>query len=304
MSVTTSRVKAHRIFAKLSRDLARVTNDLPNKILCPLCLASMPEEAIDLEEPMVTEEHIIPRNLGGTVTTLTCKRCNNNHGSALESHLIQMVRSNDSLSGLGGQTVRGWMDVLGDRLPVDMELKPSANGPICLVCRPFNPAVVAKVSSSLRSGSVDSIGITVTTEYVPVRAYLGLFRIAYLEMFRRAGYGYILSPAAGVIRQAIASFNDPPVEICYPLVSELRGISPMPSKPLQVHYIEEGKAYSVLMTLVGDSKRHYVVTMPDARLRPDDVLQVLLNAGATVVARRKVGSSFAPDANADRQRRN
>jgi hypothetical protein len=69
-----SREMVRRLFAELNVDLSQETGEYVQKIPCPLCLASMPEEWIDLEDPQITEEHIIPEMLGGTVVTLTCKK--------------------------------------------------------------------------------------------------------------------------------------------------------------------------------------------------------------------------------------
>ncbi len=68
-----ARERAHCIFAELSDDLARKTANLFNRVLCPLCLQAYSEDVIDLEEPELTEEHIIPESLGGKLVTLSCK---------------------------------------------------------------------------------------------------------------------------------------------------------------------------------------------------------------------------------------
>jgi len=102
-----ARERAHCIFAELSDDLARKTANLFNRVLCPLCLQAYSEDVIDLEEPELTEEHIIPESLGGKLVTLSCKSSNSTHGSKLDSHLVQMMRSQDSLAGSGTLPLKG-----------------------------------------------------------------------------------------------------------------------------------------------------------------------------------------------------
>jgi len=288
------REEAHRLFAQLSKDLVHVTADFPNKILCPLCLGPFSEDGIDLDDPEITIEHIIPERLGGkTLTTLTCKKtCNNRHGSKLESHLIQMLRCQDSLSGIGSYPVPGWIDVEGTRLPVDMSLS-SGTSEVSFVGRPFNPHAVAKVSDALRNKTADSIGVTLNAGFIPNRANVALVRIAYLAMFQRGGYRYILSPAVDLIRRSIARFEDPPDELSYPMVIGFRNVLPQPPKRLQIHCVEEGAAYSVLIVLTADAPRYFVVIMPDPRLRPNEVFRALRQAGEAVVSRCKTGSSAA-----------
>src|SRR5580704_534448 len=73
--------RVHRTFDRLARDHARVTPDYPGQILCPLCLTPYGEDALDLDDPLLTEEHVIPGELGGRIVTLSCKSCNNTHGT-------------------------------------------------------------------------------------------------------------------------------------------------------------------------------------------------------------------------------
>src|SRR5438045_3156866 len=93
------RENAHRTFAQLTADLQTVSAEYPGKMACPLCLTLFGEDVIDLDEPQLTEEHIIPGELRGNLVTLTCKHCNNLHGAEIDSHLIQRLRVADSLAG-------------------------------------------------------------------------------------------------------------------------------------------------------------------------------------------------------------
>src|SRR5690242_11774621 len=101
------RERAHRTFKQLAQDLARVKGHDSNVVLCPLCLGEYSEEALDLDDPELTEEHIIPGSLGGEITTLPCKRCNSLHGTELDAHLIQMLTVKDALAGVGTLPLRG-----------------------------------------------------------------------------------------------------------------------------------------------------------------------------------------------------
>src|SRR5215203_478907 len=79
------------LFRLYAADLERAEG-LQHTFRCPLCLSDFrhaPEAPLD---QIVAEEHVVPKALGGRIVTLTCRRCNNTHGSALEKHLIQRVR--------------------------------------------------------------------------------------------------------------------------------------------------------------------------------------------------------------------
>ena len=79
--------------------------------------------------------------------------------------------------------------------------------------RQFDPAVHNAIRERLKDGSISSLGVALLRNYDPLRACLAMLRIGYLAMFNKIGYGYILSPAARVVRELIADFEHVPVEV-------------------------------------------------------------------------------------------
>lgn len=65
------------------------TLDGPEETTCPLCLRLIAPGASLADQ--VAEEHVVPEALGGRLTTLTCRQCNNSAGAELEAHLVQRV---------------------------------------------------------------------------------------------------------------------------------------------------------------------------------------------------------------------
>lgn len=188
-----ARERAHYLFAQLGRDLARITPGFPIRVLCPLCLKSFSEDAIDTEPPDLTEEHIIPRKLGGTLITLTCRNCNGVHGAKLDSHLIQMLRSQDAIDGVGTKLLRGTIEIGGILLPTDIDWKATKNETTSFRLRRNNAARFDHIRQVFRNG-VPNIGVKLKFDYIPHRACLAVLRIAYLVMFREFGYRYISYP--------------------------------------------------------------------------------------------------------------
>ncbi len=82
-------------FPKILRERLQI---LSRGCFAPSAFRCIPRMQSYLEEPELTEEHIIPESLGGKLVTLSCKSCNSTYGSKLDSHLVQMVRSQDSLA--------------------------------------------------------------------------------------------------------------------------------------------------------------------------------------------------------------
>jgi hypothetical protein len=232
------------------------------------------EDAIDRAE--LTEEHVIPKKLGGTLVTLTCKRCNSTHGAELDAELIQMVRCHDSLQGVGSTRFKGHLEVAGIRVPTDVDwnLAVPAESTNFLLRR-FNPAIHAQLREALKSGTVDTVKVHMSFGYNEARANLAALRIAYLASFREAGYRYILTPAVQRIRQLIERFDDSPPPDIGPIFGEMEDITPAPIEPLAFYDISD-VAVMVVMTLVAETKRRrYCMFMPTPHTPADRVLETL-----------------------------
>jgi hypothetical protein len=134
-----------------------------------------------------------------------------------------------------------------------------------------------------QEGRIESIDLHFSLGYIRGRACLALLRIAYLAMFRELGYAYILSPAAGVLREIISRSENPPADLRN-LMAELNNIFPVPRQPLQFVSLGDIGAIAVVITLLADSKRYYAVPMPDPRTGVDNVLETLRNAITVLLA--------------------
>ena len=266
------RKRAHDLFGQLTRDLARITDDFPDKVLCPLCMSPFSEEAIDSEPPELTLEHIVSELLGEEIFTLSCKSCNNTHGSKVDSHLIQMLRCKDAIVGIGTQPFRGFIEVAGNQIPVHFSI-----ADLTFKVIGAHPHVLSEVHQAMGGDHVDAMEFMFRLGYIRGRAYLALLRIAYLAMFKAFGYEYILSPAAGVIRNIIGEFESPPSELSS-LLAELTNISPVPKSPLQLMHVPSAKVTVVVMKLTTETERYYAGLMPDHDVGEDKALEILINA--------------------------
>src|ERR1700712_3923958 len=69
--------------------LSRVTTGTPSRVYaCPLCRYPFVREAVAAHE--LTMEHVPAGRLGGRELVLTCRRCNNTAGSALEADAVRL----------------------------------------------------------------------------------------------------------------------------------------------------------------------------------------------------------------------
>jgi hypothetical protein len=112
--------KMNQIFERLAKSLATVNPDVAGHVLCPLCMRPFGRAALDRgATDGLTLEHIIPGALRGTGVTLTCRRCNNHQGSALDAHFVRMVRAQNWLDG-DGSTMRGTVRIENLDLPMKL----------------------------------------------------------------------------------------------------------------------------------------------------------------------------------------
>jgi hypothetical protein len=172
---------------------------------CPICLRGLDRTALETRE--LTVEHIIPRTLGGRLTTLTCRRCNGTQGSRLDSHVVKAARSRDALAGHG--TIR--TTVSGGESSFEAELAlnpdPSVTNVITIIPAASDPRQVQAVQDGMVDGA--EVRMSLSYGYVPNRLWLGLLRAAYLGVFRTLGPSYALDPSVAWVRRQITGEDSP-----------------------------------------------------------------------------------------------
>ena len=138
----------------------------------------------------------MPNKLGGRQVTLTCRRCNNDAGSKLESHLVQRVlveahkRPVKTRIEVGGAVQRAEMLVpTTDEEAIHLEV----------IEKQSDPRQAAEAQRHL-SEAQKSINLQMNFGYKPLRSAVAVLRAGYLKMFQTFGYSYVLDPSATGIR--------------------------------------------------------------------------------------------------------
>ena len=130
----------------------------------------------------LSPEHIIPGAVGGTHTTLSCRRCNNNQGSAVDGHFISMIRGMDWYAG-DGSKYKGSLQVGDHQLPMKMAWGNGEN-PTVIEVPGGEPKLLELAVSALRAmKDGDRLRLNVKFKFNAYRARRGLIRIAYLVLF-------------------------------------------------------------------------------------------------------------------------
>lgn len=199
-----TRAKALELFAQVRQNLACVRPDYPaDVILCPLCLRSLRREDLEGNDPLLTIEHILPEKAGGSWETLSCRPCNNTHGSAIDAHLVGRIRAHNALAGCPNTApIHGTLDCEGGVVGITFQIVPSLDGQTRrdIRVKGASPDVLKRFGARLASGELRDISLTLSLDYVEERSRLGIIRVAYLLMFVEYGYSYILGKGPSVIR--------------------------------------------------------------------------------------------------------
>lgn len=188
-------------FMLYSADLASCVPGLHGQFGCPACLQVFRIPPGVLLRDVLAEEHIVSGALGGRLTTLTCRRCNNSAGSTLERHLVQRVLVENGKRPIPVRVTIGEAVHRSElHVPVDL----TGGEPIRIVGIPkqSDPRQVEIAKQAMLSGA-KTIKLRGSFGYVHRRTVVALIRSAYLLMFRVFGYRYVLDVGARPLREQL-----------------------------------------------------------------------------------------------------
>lgn len=202
------------LFGRFSRNLGYVKRhpyiemspDLDDVYICPICFKLFDGGALSTEyADCLTLEDVPPKALGGNARILTCKLCNNQAGTELDSHLSRQVQAAEFLDQLPGVEIE-------TRLQPDPSISLPATtrytheGAIKVLYDPnrSDPTHLNRLQELGESWNVSRLTLTFFPGYKVNRPEIALIRIAYLLMFAQFGYGFLLHPSLIPVRQQIA----------------------------------------------------------------------------------------------------
>ena len=198
--------RKERLFDCYAANLSACRREYTESFACPLCLRLFDRGALAACD--VTEEHVVPHSLGGRVVTLTCRDCNSEAGSRLESHLVRRLERDDFISGVSKKPqpatisiAEGEIGGVAHRYPDRIEHygNPELS----------NPRLYALAVSALQSGAMPlDVQLRLASRYQARRSWVAILRMGYLLAFCYFGYGYILHPSAQQVREQILCPDD------------------------------------------------------------------------------------------------
>ncbi len=196
------RKRLAHLFEAYASNLSSFVPSLQNVFACPLCLREFTRDALESEG--LTEEHVISRELGGRLITITCKECNSRGGAELDAHLVNEFCALDKISGLSDKPFRGRVKARDARQDVGIYVSGDKSPRLRIVGdkKRTNPASLREIEQSLES-EAEGVKFELNFGYDRHRANVAKLRAAYLLMFRNFGYEYILRNSVKAVRQQI-----------------------------------------------------------------------------------------------------
>jgi hypothetical protein len=166
-------------------------------LICPLCWREI--QFADLRR-----EHILPGSVGGKERVLTCRSCNNNQGSSLDSHLTGFQETRDKFEGNGA--FRTVLHIEGHRVAADLTWTKGSKH-FQIIEKASDKRAIAAVKEIFASGRYPEIHVTIPKEYQQNKLRRAALRAAYLTIFWHFGYRYISHDVIHTIRKRIVDDN-------------------------------------------------------------------------------------------------
>lgn len=197
--------KRQQRFNELSINLGFYTNyQFRGQFACPICLRLF--NSID----ELSDAHIVPQAMGGSLVTITCKKCNNEVGSTIESYEIERAKFNRTFSGDGknswsvslyplhsnkesGKVIAN-MRLIEDGQKQTYEFK--------IIPRQYSPAALKEIRKSLMNPG-GGFNVNLRAKAGWRRARLTYLHSAFLFLFDQFGYEWALNPCTTLIREQI-----------------------------------------------------------------------------------------------------
>lgn len=247
------------IFDCFSNNLELVDSSYKGLYRCPICLKLF--KKADLENNVLTVEHIIPEKLGGKIFTLTCKTCNSECGTYLDVHLINKIFADEVLSGKSSEPLNAEIEI-GDGLTRgDLYIQQKGGkSSVKFVGKPnmVHPAALEKCSKALSEG-LDEIKLSGNLGYKVFNLQIALIKIAYLLLFSRLGYGYILNNPLEEIREQIRS---PGKKLIKPTIMNISMECKTQAEAIFVYYPERYRCFGSTYTLSKLTNKTVMVALP------------------------------------------
>lgn len=259
--------RRRNLFDLYSRNYATVTGQPGDVVVCPLCGGLFGRTDLAGPNPELTLAHVVSQKLGGgSFCTLACKRCNNDRGGEWESSLMERLRADDYMAGIG--RVTGRLSGPFGNVGAEFALGPTGLS-VYAVHQQSNPAALAAMTNYLNVVAGDpnvalDLSFAVAYDHQPKAARAAIYQSALLAMFKHFGYWFLFHPHFKPLREQVARPEEDILSSRFPLVSG-ESVANLPSKrSCAIVFLHELGAIQVLlrMRLAGGLGKCFAVVLP------------------------------------------
>lgn len=194
MAITTAKFDIYKYHIERLKKLG--VNTIEAQYICPFCKKLFTSDQLD----ELSEEHAPQNALGGAKVAVTCKECNNGYGGNIDSDLKTFVLRHEFNKGITDAEVEyeilpGLHGLLYHNDKGELQFKVNTKK-----CDPKKTEPFIKVTGD---GTILNGKIKLPPKYDAPSAASGLYKSAYIILFKYTGYNFLLDDHYQPLRDQI-----------------------------------------------------------------------------------------------------
>lgn len=274
--------KRKRLFDKYAKQLSEIVQAGLYKIelkfektfICPICLNHFSEDDLDINKKNhLTLEDAPPYSLGGKANTLTCKKCNNESGYKIDSHLVKLLNEQEIRNFLPNTEANVILEHKGEKAQGHLKIDENGIMTIHHLLKNNNPKKLEKYVEKTGKGDIPILTFKASRVEIK-KVEVALLKSAYILAFQHYGYPLILSKAFDVVRRQISN----PDEEIYPNGFWSKQDS-YNEESAGVHFISSKKLEGIMSIFIletdNGTKGGYGVYLPVSNNEYEEVIESL-----------------------------
>lgn len=228
--------------------------------ICPLCFKIFGKSALSDEfVDQLTEEHVPPDSLGGSVKLLLCKPCNNNAGATLDADLFKAMNQKDFPDKIPRSYVKSRF-LVNEKLYLGGAMIHNPNGFEFKINKKSSHHYHYDVFWGLKKSKPERINVQFKLVQKTRTVQVALFQIAYLHLYSSFGFSSLINPGMYKIRQQLQEHESELIKGLYSFDVDLKDF---PEGISLVNETAELRSFAVTFKLqTGLSNRAYMVLLP------------------------------------------
>lgn len=247
MAITLGKFNVYKQHMELLRKLDII--DIAAEYVCPFCLQSFTSVQLD----KLSEEHAPQNALGGRKIAITCRECNNGYGENIDADLTTFVKRYEFEKGVHGAEVEFEIESGLHGL-----LSNNNDGTVLfrINCKKCNPQKAKQFLTNTDVGTVMDGVKKHPDKYRAEAAAAGLYKSAYIILFKYTGYNFLLNGHYKPLRDKIKHPNNDFPRLYAPMAPE------NVSDGVYLCVEDEFKGFFIVLTLELKAINRFTVLIP------------------------------------------